>query len=201
MAKIIYKVYGDALFDYAKENNVVEKTYEEVYDIYNVINNPDELKCFIYKTNIRKEDKKVLIKDLFINKLWPNKLSKILYLFKIDIEKGRDSKVFNFINIVIDKNRENELLNMLFYFMNKVREYKNIGLCFVTSAFELTEEQKEKLEQKLIQTTNYTQFVIEYNVDETLISGMKIQIGDRLVDSSLKSKINEISKNLRGAKV
>lgn len=199
MAKIIYKVYGDALFSYAEENKIIEKTYEEANDIYNVLCSSLELENFLYSPNITKEDKKKTIKELFLNKFWNN--NKTLSIFNVEVEKGKNSKIFNFIDIIIDKGREIELKNIFNYFLSKVRDSRNIGLAYVTSAFELSKDQKERLENKLIDTTEYKQFIINYNVDETIISGIKIQIGDRLVDSSLKSKINEISKNLRGAKV
>ena len=56
---------------------------------------------------------------------------------------------------------------------------------------------KEKVENKLRETTDYVSFEINYIVDESLIGGMVIRIGDRVVDSSIKTKIDEIAKNLR----
>ena len=35
-----------------------------------------------------------------------------------------------------------------------------------------------------------------YSVDESLIGGMVIRIGDRVVDSSIKTKLSELSRNL-----
>ena len=54
------------------------------------------------------------------------------------------------------------------------------------------------MEEKLINTTNYKQFIFEYEVDEELISGVKIVVGDKVIDSTIKTKINTLSKNLRG---
>ena len=65
------------------------------------------------------------------------------------------------------------------------------------TAIELSEEQKEKVEQKLLKTTSYEQFEMNYEVDASLIGGMVIRIGDRIVDSSIRTKLYELSKNLR----
>jgi flagellar biosynthesis/type III secretory pathway M-ring protein FliF/YscJ len=42
----------------------------------------------------------------------------------------------------------------------------------------------------------YVDFQMNYTVDESLIGGMVIRIGDRVVDSSIKHKIDELSRSL-----
>ena len=60
----------------------------------------------------------------------------------------------------------------------------------------LTDVQKKAVAAKLLETTEYVDFQMNYSVDESLIGGMVIRIGDRVVDSSIKHKINELSKDL-----
>lgn len=204
MARLINKVYGDALFDYSIENNVVEKTYEEAKDILDVLLSSKELRDFIVNPTIPREEIKEAFKNLFINKLWKDEslLSKIVSIFKnANIKKGEDTKIFNFLNIIIDKGRASEIVNILLYFTDKIREYKGIGYAEVISAYELDDNQKKSLVDKLINTTKYDNFYVDYKIDETLISGLKIKIKDKLVDSTLKTKIEDIMKNLRGIKV
>lgn len=204
MARLINKVYGDALFDYSIENNVVEKTYEEAKDILDVLLSSKELRDFIVNPTIPREEIKEAFKNLFINKLWKDDslLSKIVSIFKnANIKKGEDTKIFNFLNIIIDKGRASEIVNILLYFTDKIREYKGIGYAEVISAYELDDTQKKSLVDKLINTTKYDNFYVDYKIDETLISGLKIKIKDKLVDSTLKTKIEDIMKNLRGIKV
>ena len=74
---------------------------------------------------------------------------------------------------------------------------RRIGSARVVTTIELSEEQKEKVEQKLLKTTSYEQFEMNYEVDASLIGGMVIRIGDRIVDSSIRTKLYELSKNLR----
>ena len=78
-----------------------------------------------------------------------------------------------------------------------MKEEKRIGSARVVTTIELSEEQKEKVEQKLLKTTSYEQFEMNYEVDASLIGGMVIRIGDRIVDSSIRTKLYELSKNLR----
>ena len=67
----------------------------------------------------------------------------------------------------------------------------------MVTAIELSGEHKEKVEQKLLETTSYEKFEMNYEVDSSLIGGMVIRIGDRIVDSSIRTKLYELSKNLR----
>lgn len=201
MARLISKVYGDALFDYAQENNCIEQMYEEAVDINTVFNNSKELVDFLSNPLATADDKKQMLKSVFIDNIWKGPVAKILSLFHIDITKGENGKIMNFLYIIIDKNREKEIVDIMDYFMSRVREYKNIGLATVISAYELKKEQKNILEDKLKNTTKYSDFVVNYMVDSNLISGIKIKIGDRVVDSSLKTKLEEMSKNLRGVRL
>jgi F-type H+-transporting ATPase subunit delta len=67
----------------------------------------------------------------------------------------------------------------------------------VSTAKELTKAQKEKVVSKLLATTQYTTLEVDYIVDSSLIGGMVIRIGDRVVDSSIKTKLDELAKDLK----
>ncbi|MDE6912213.1 MAG: ATP synthase F1 subunit delta, partial [Lachnospiraceae bacterium] len=83
------------------------------------------------------------------------------------------------------------------YFLSLVKEYKKIGVVFVASAIELDETQRVKVEQKLLDTTNYASLEMHYKVDASLIGGMVIRIGDRVVDSSIRTKLSRMEKQLQ----
>ena len=92
MAKLISKVYGDALFDYALENNLIEQTYEEAIDINYIFKTSKELRDFVNNPIISTEDKKKSIHDIFINNVWKGNFAKILSVFKLDsLIKGKNT--------------------------------------------------------------------------------------------------------------
>jgi F-type H+-transporting ATPase subunit delta len=101
-----------------------------------------------------------------------------------------------FLAAVVDKGRQNEILSILDYFIGQVKEEKGIGRAQVTSAVELTDKQKEQVTKKLLTTTRYVEFEMNYIVDPSLIGGMVIRIGDRVVDSSIKTQLYELKKQL-----
>ena len=62
--------------------------------------------------------------------------------------------------------------------------------------FELSEEQKKAVENRLLKTTRYVEFEMHYKVDAALIGGMEIRIGDRVVDSSIRTKLQNLTREL-----
>lgn len=181
MAKIVSKTYGEALFDLALEDGTLTTIIEEVNIVKEAIaKNPDLLKLLSHP-KINKEEKISVIENIF---------------------KGRVSdSLVGFLVIIVQKGRYDDLNGIFEYFIAKVREYKNIGVASVTSAVELTEDQKKQVEEKLLQTTKYSQFEMSFYVDKSLIGGLVIRIGDRVVDSSIKTKLQMLAKDLRNATV
>lgn len=181
MAKLVSKTYGEALFDLALEDGTLTTIIEEVNVVKEAIEkNPDLLKLLSHP-KIKKEEKISVIENIF---------------------KGRVSdSLVGFLVIVVQKDRYDDLDGIFEYFVAKVREYKNIGVASITSAVELAEEQKKQVEQRLLQTTKYSQFELTFHVDKSLIGGLVIRIGDRVVDSSIKTKLQMLAKDLRNATV
>ena len=66
----------------------------------------------------------------------------------------------------------------------------------MTTASALSDVQQKEVERKLLETTPYQQMEMHYAIDESLIGGMVIRIGDRVVDSSIKTKLNGLTRQL-----
>lgn len=176
MAKLISKTYGDALFELAVENDKVDVLFEEIKQLRSVLSENMEFGRLMNHPKIIKEEKIQVAKNVF---------------------EGRISEeLLGFITIIIAKDRYKEIDAILDYFIAEVKRYKGIGVAMVTTAVPLKEEQCRKIEQKLLDTTGYKKMEMHYQVDESLIGGMVVRIGDRVVDSSIKTKLNELQKEL-----
>ena len=176
MAKLVSKTYGDALFELALEENKIDTLFEESKVLREVFQKNEELVKLLNHPKINKEEKIQLIENIF---------------------GGRASKdMIGFLTIIIKKERQKEITGILDYFISAVKEYKKIGVAYVTTAFELSDEKKKSIVDKLIATTNYKEIEMNYIVDESVIGGMIIRIGDRVVDSSIRTKIDKMSREL-----
>ena len=105
------------------------------------------------------------------------------------------------MTVMVTKGRQEEIISVLSYFIELVKEEKKIGTVEVTSSVELDSEQKKQVENKLLATTKYQSLEMNFKVDETLIGGMIIRIGDRVVDGSVKTKLYNLSRELRNVQL
>lgn len=176
MAKLISKTYGEALFELAVEENKVDSFAEEIQTLQQILAENEELGRLMNHPKIIKEEKLQVIKNIFEGRL--------------------DQELLGFLSLLITKDRYNEADSILQYFLDQVKELKGIGVAYVTTAEELREEQKEQIVSKLLETTRYQQMEMHYAQDQTLIGGMVIRIGDRVVDSSIRTKLEELQKQL-----
>ena len=60
----------------------------------------------------------------------------------------------------------------------------------------MKEDKKEAICKKLLATTSYKEMEMHYDVKAELLGGMQIRIGDRVVDSSIQTKLNQLQKDL-----
>lgn len=176
MAKLVAGTYGDALFELAVEENQIDSLAEEIEVVRTVLKENADFEKILMHPEIPKEKKVQVVEDVF---------------------KGRISDALTgFMTIVVTKGRYDELQDIFAYFIARVKEYKKIGVAEIISAVPLREEQKQKIEQKLLDTTSYETMEIDYKVDEKLIGGMMVRIGDRVVDSTIRSKLDKLTSGL-----
>ena len=176
MAKLVSSTYGDALFELALEDNRLDSFYEEILASRQIFLDNEELLKLLNHPKIIKEEKITIMENVF---------------------KGRVSdEILGFFHIIVTKDRYNDIIAILDYFLHKVKEHKGIGTASVTSAVVLSDTQKAAIEKRLLETTRYVSFEIDYRVDPAILGGLVIRIEDRVVDSSLKTQIDKLKAQL-----
>lgn len=176
MAKLISKIYGEALFELAKEEQKPDVLFKEAKAMRDILRKNTDFGKLMSHPKISKEDKLKIAGEVF---------------------GGRVShELTGFLVLIIEKDRFGELDAILTYFINRVKEEKCIGVAFVTTAVELDKATQRKVKKRLLETTAYKEIEIHYTVDASIIGGMVIQIGDRVIDSGITTKLNELKKQL-----
>ena len=176
MAKLVSSTYSQALFETGIEDGTLENLYEEAGVVLTVLEENPDFSRLMNHPKILREEKEQIVESVF---------------------KGRLSDEFTgFLKIIVANRRYGDIDSIIADFVRKVKEYKKIGVAYVTTPLELSEAQKEAVKQKLLDTTGYVSMEMNYQLDESLIGGMVIRIGDRVVDSSIKTKLEELKKEL-----
>ncbi len=181
MAKLVSKVYSEALFDMLKETDKLDVVYDEVKAVYEIFKTNIELEDFLTSPKISKEEKISSLENIFKN----NISVELMGLMVSVIEKGRQNK----FKLIFEE------------FINQVKEFKNIGVAYVTSAIELDDNKKEQIEKKLLETSKYNKMEMNFNIDTSIIGGLIIRINDRVLDSSVKKRLYNIKRELLNIKL
>ena len=176
MAKLISNIYGEALFELAVEEEKTDAMLEEIDGIKNVfLENPEYIK-FLNHPRISAEEKIKTTETIFAGRI--------------------DKQLVGFLSIIITKGRCESLMEILDYFLDRIKEFKGIGVAYVTTPFELPKEKKEAICKKLLATTSFKEMEMHYAINPALLGGMQIRIGDRVVDSSIQTKLNQLQRDL-----
>ena len=178
MAKLVSKTYGEALFEIAMESgeDKAQELMEEILSIETVLQQNPEFDELMKHPGIPKQENLQVLKEVF---------------------KGSVSEELeSFLEVVISKERYRDLSEIFSYFVDRVKDTKKIGVAYVTTAVELAESQKSAIESRLLETTSYKSMEMHYTVDTAIIGGMVVRINDRVVDSSVRTKLDGLKKQL-----
>ena len=181
MAKLVSKTYGDALFAVASEENRMDEFFEAAVGLAEVLRTNEDFGKLMSHPKIMQEDKVKIIEETFDGRI--------------------PKEMLGLLTLMVTKSREEDFLAVFDYFVELVKEEKKIGKADVTTAIPLSDKQKAQVEEKLLATTRYESFEVNYKVDKSLIGGMIVRIGDRVIDSSIQTKLNNLSRELRSIQV
>jgi len=104
-------------------------------------------------------------------------------------------KTLNFLNTLLDEGRFNIFKTIYEVFKSEVDEIKNKKRIYVTSAISLDENEKEKLKEKLTQKLQ-KDVILNYEENKEILGGLLIKFEDKVIDLSLKTKFDDLRKNI-----
>ena len=176
MARSVRKIYGTALFEAGLSSGNLSRLYEDVQLVRATFGENPALSELLAHPRISREEKMQVLENVF---------------------SGRVSdELMGLFAVITDKNRETELDGILETLLSLTKEHLGIGICYVETPAELSPAQKEKVEQKILSTTSYREMEMHYSVDESLLGGMVIRVGDKVVDSSIRTRLKNLEREL-----
>ncbi|RYG01930.1 MAG: ATP synthase F1 subunit delta [Chitinophagaceae bacterium] len=166
--------YAKSLIGLAIERNELDKVYGDMLYMQSLINQSSDF-AMLLKSPVISPDKKITI----INSIVKNNVSEM---------------VAGFNKLLISKGRESNLPEIIGAFIEQYKVLKNIFVVKLTTAIPASEELKATIVEKVKQTTAQQNIELETEVDEDLIGGFVLQMGDTLVDASIQHDLNVIKK-------
>lgn len=170
--------YAEALIDLAKSKASLKETTNDMNIVLQFLANSNDLKKFLSNPLITKEAKKNVLKDILGEQISNNSLT--------------------FLLLLVDRDRINGLDGIIQKFLELAYEEDSIAIAKVTSSIQLSAQQQQNIAEKLKIISGAKQIKLALKVDPQLIGGFTIEIGSKLIDTSIRGQLRQIS-SLLGA--
>lgn len=143
---------------------------------------------FLLQTSNETKDFELLIASPIVN------ASKKIEIFE-KVFESFEEETLSFVKLITKNGRENLLPEIAQAFDAQVKEYRGIVPITLTSAVALGDKTKEAILAK-VQTLVKGQLEVEEKIDESLIGGFMVRMGDTQIDASVASQLNNLKQRL-----
>ncbi len=170
----VARVYATALYEAAQEEGRVAEVRRDLGEFIQAMDSSIELRQLLAADEISDLDK-----------------SKVL----MELTEGGDGLMRNLLRLMVDKNREDEIPATYRAFVALVEEAQGLVHVEVVSAIPLTEDIQKALRQKVEASLKKT-VELTLKVDREILGGLKLRIGDRVADASVRHRLEQLREML-----
>ncbi|GAB6179324.1 ATP synthase F1 subunit delta [Desulfotomaculum defluvii] len=167
--------YAQALYEIAQGKNTLEAMEQELKGVAEAIEGTRELQKVLYHPQVLPGEKKNLLKAIFADKI--------------------STETLNFLGLVVDKRRENYIAGIAAEFFVLANEARGRVAAEVTTAVAIDEQQKQEL-IKVASRLAGKEVEPTFAVDPSLIGGVVVRIGSKVIDGSIKTRLATIKSRL-----
>jgi F-type H+-transporting ATPase subunit delta len=175
MGSTVAKRYAIALFQIAKEQQLLDQMEQELRVVKEVVNNHTDLQAVLKSPKLTIAKKKEILTDAF---------------------KTSSTYVLNTLMILIDRHREDYVSDVVDHFIELANDERGIAEATVYTVRELTDAERQALSESFAAKVGKQSLRINNIVDSNLLGGIKIRIGNRIFDGSLKGKLERLERQL-----
>lgn len=176
MEELVARRYGAALFEAAEDQELIKGIYEELTSMRTAFEEDDRFLQVLSHPRISKTEKKNLIDSVF---------------------KGHVAReLLNFLYILVDKKREKHFLEIIKVYEDLYYKHEGILRVVATTAVALKEEAMNRLAEALAKKLN-KEILIKNRVDKDVIGGVKLDIEGKLIDGTIKGRLDDMARALQ----
>jgi len=168
--------YANALADIALEQGAADPAVKQLSDFGRAYAESAELRNLLASPAVAREAKHAVVE-------------------KIAARLGASKIVRNFLFVIVDNRRTVILPEIVERFQEVIRQRMGVAEVEVRSAVELSSAQKSVVAQLLVRMTG-KRVETTYALDQALLGGAIVRIGDTVYDGSLRHRLNEMRAKL-----
>ncbi len=177
---VIAKRYAKALFNLALEQKQIEQYEQELDTFIGLLRDVPDLA------------------DRLQNPLYPEATRKSLFA-KVAEKGGMAPMMRSYVNLLIEKGRVQHLGEISEYYHKLIDEHSNIARAKIKAASKLDENAIKEISKALEKRTG-KKIVVDFEQDPSLIGGVVAQIGDLVLDGSVRRQLLNFKETMkRGA--
>jgi F-type H+-transporting ATPase subunit delta len=169
--------YATALFELALEEKALEKVEQDLKRFYQAFDAVEDLRRLVRSPVFSAEEQERAMAAI---------------LEKIEIE----GLTANFLKLIARNRRLFAAPDMIKAFRALLAGHRGQTSAEVTSAVPLTEGQLRAL-QTALKGALHKDVQLDQKVDATLLGGLVVKVGSRMVDSSLRTKLNSLKQTMK----
>jgi F-type H+-transporting ATPase subunit delta len=167
--------YAGALFEAARERGELEEVLSDLEEFVAALHESEELRLFYYGGQIPERQKRRAIEGL---------------------TEGMKSQATNFLKVLVDNGREEILEEALGRYEQLVKEHLGRIEVGVTTAVELSQDQLDRLKERIGRVLEGREVILETNVDPELIGGAVFRFGGRMMDGSIRGRLESLREGM-----
>jgi F-type H+-transporting ATPase subunit delta len=167
--------YAGALFEAARERGELEEVLSDLGEFVTALHDSQELRLFYYGGQVPERQKRRAIDGL---------------------TEGMKTSTTNFLKVLVDNGREEILEEVLSRYEQLVKEHLGRIEVGVTTAVELSQEQLDRLKERLEGTLEGKEVVLETSIDPELIGGAVFRFGGRMMDGSIRGRLESLREGM-----
>jgi F-type H+-transporting ATPase subunit delta len=164
--------YAKSLLDLAVERKQLDEVYQDMVFMHRLCADSREF-VVLLKSPVVREDKK----EKILLALTQGRVSELTALFnQLLIRKGREF----YLNEIVDA------------FIQQYKDYNQIHTVKLTTAMEVSDEIKTELVERLKTSRGLKEVELHCEVNEHIIGGFVLELGDRMIDASVAYELAKI---------
>jgi F-type H+-transporting ATPase subunit delta len=173
----IARVYAEALFEAARDHDKLDAMHDELDQFADAVAENRDLQVFLFSPYFSTEEKREGIQRVVVD---------------------ADPELVNFLELLIEKHRMPAIFRIREQFDDLWAEANKRLEVTLTSAVELDPQIVERVGKEIERQTD-RKIDLRSEVDEKILGGLRLRVGNMVLDASLRSKLERLRKEVAAA--